>query len=98
MGRIARGLDGLGILHGRPAAAHRPASFPEADDATIAHADAQQSRSEQVDLDGIRPMPGAHDLMAWLEPRAVPWAIVTSADIELARLGSTSPGSRYPSW
>jgi mannitol-1-/sugar-/sorbitol-6-phosphatase len=81
--------EGFRILHGRPAHHTVRHAFPDADEATIGRLTTQQTETEWADLDGVTPMDGAHDLIAWLESNGIPWAIVTSADLTLAeaRLG-----------
>ncbi len=88
--------DRFRILHGRPAADTVRHSFPDADDDTIAALTLAQSRSEHLDLDGIRPMPGATALLTWLDRIAVPWAIVTSADTVLATARLEAAGIAAP--
>ncbi|WP_407051088.1 HAD family hydrolase [Methyloraptor flagellatus] len=43
------------------------------------HAEAYNSRSH-----GIRPLPGARELLAWLTDAEIPWAIATSGRMETA--------------
>ena len=82
--------DRLEILHGRPAIETVRRLFPEVTPERLAELCADQTIAEREDLDGVVAMPGAHDLLAFLDDQDVPWAVVTSADLLLAqaRLGA----------
>lgn len=42
--------------------------------------------------DGVRPLPGARELLAWLTGCGVPWAIATSGRMETARVNLAALG------
>ncbi|OAI26440.1 HAD family hydrolase [Methylosinus sp. R-45379] len=42
--------------------------------------------------DGVRPLPGARELLAWLTDAGVPWAIATSGRMETARVNLAALG------
>jgi HAD superfamily hydrolase (TIGR01509 family) len=42
--------------------------------------------------DGVRPLPGARELLAWLTEAGVPWAIATSGRMETARVNLAALG------
>lgn len=82
--------DRLTILHGQPAIATVRSCFPEATDDELDRLWRWQVEAERTDLQGVVAMPGAHDLLRWLDDSGVPWIVVTSADLALAqaRLGA----------
>lgn len=82
--------DVLRDMHGIPAATTLRRLLPQADEATFTAELAAHAEQECTDLDGIVPLPGAHDLIAFLDERRTPWAVVTSAEPRLAsaRLGA----------
>lgn len=84
------GVQDLVILHGSPAIHTVRGAFPDADEAFIEELWLDQLVAEREDVEGIVALPGAHDLIAWLEGEGIPWAVVTSADRLLAeaRLGA----------
>lgn len=75
----------LRILHGRPAGDTVRRCFPDADESTVADLTLTLNRMEHADLEGVVPLPWAHELLTWLDAVAIPWAVVTSADAQLAR-------------
>jgi HAD superfamily hydrolase (TIGR01509 family) len=42
--------------------------------------------------DGVRPLPGARDLLAWLSETGIPWAIATSGRMETAAVNLAALG------
>lgn len=78
------GVEDLVIIHGSPAIHTVRANFPDADDSRIQELWLDQLVAEREDVEGIIAMPGAHDLIGWLETEGIPWAVVTSADRLLA--------------
>lgn len=90
---LRQGLDVEEVLrdiHGIPAETSLRRLLPGADEATIAAEIAAHEEQECLDLDGVVPLPGAHDLIAFLDEHRTPWAVVTSAmpRLALARLGA----------
>lgn len=63
---------------------------------TIAAAAARQLALEYEDLTGVRATDGALDLIRILDRRAVPWAVVTSADLRLAKIRLGAAGIAPP--
>ena len=77
----------LAVAHGAPAERTVRLIRPDLTEADVAVAAARQLVLQYDDLSDVVPTPGAHELLAALR---VPWAIVTSADVRLAkaRLGA----------
>jgi len=88
--------DRLVILHGQPAIETVRALFPDADADELAALCADQTVAERSDLDDVIAMPGAHDLFAFLDGNSIPWAVVTSADLLLARARLGAAGITPP--
>jgi sugar-phosphatase len=87
------GVDGphaIEIAHGRPSEPTVRTLLPHFDEAQTAVAIARQLELQYDDLSDVAAMPGAYDLLALLDRRGLPWAVVTSADDRLAkaRLGA----------
>lgn len=80
-------------LHGRPADATVRELRPDLDDAGVAAAAAHQLDLQYDDLADVVPTPGALDLLAGLR---LPWAVVTSADVRLARARLGAAGISAP--
>ena len=74
------------VAHGVPADGTTRILRPDLDESGVAAASARQMALQYTDLDDVVALPGAHELIAALDAAGVPWAIVTSADRELARL------------
>ena len=77
----------LAVAHGAPAERTVRLIRPDLTGAEVAVAAARQLALQYDDLSDVVPTPGAHELLAALR---VPWAVVTSADVRLAkaRLGA----------
>ena len=77
----------LAVAHGAPARRTVGLVRPDLNEADAAEAAARQLELQYDDLSDVVPTPGAHALLAALR---LPWAIVTSADVRLAkaRLGA----------
>jgi sugar-phosphatase len=80
-------------LHGRPADDTVRSLRPDLDDAAVEAAAAHQLDLQYEDLADVVPTTGSLDLLAGLD---LPWAIVTSADVRLAKarlgaVGITAP-------
>jgi sugar-phosphatase len=73
------------VAHGVPADGTVRLLRPDLDESGVAAASARQMELQYTDLDDVVALPGAHELIATLEAAGVPWAVVTSADRELAR-------------
>jgi sugar-phosphatase len=72
------------VAHGVPADGTIRILRPDLDDDGVAAASARQLALQYDDLDDVTALPGAHALLAALDAAGVPWAVVTSADRELA--------------
>ncbi|GAB2613133.1 HAD family hydrolase [Kribbella endophytica] len=81
----------LAIAHGSPAESVVARVLPGLDPTIRTIAAGRQHELQYDDLSDVVPTPGAHELLALLEKRGLPWAVVTSADRRLAeaRLGAT---------
>jgi mannitol-1-/sugar-/sorbitol-6-phosphatase len=77
----------LAVAHGAPAERTVRLVRPDLDEPAVAEAAARQLTLQYDDLSDVIPTPGASELLAAL---SLPWAIVTSADVRLAkaRLGA----------
>ncbi|WP_228564167.1 HAD family hydrolase [Catenulispora rubra] len=82
----------LAIAPGHPAADTIARILLDADPETIAESAARQLALEYEDLADIAATDGAHELIAALDERGVPWAVVTSADERLAKLRLAAAG------
>jgi sugar-phosphatase len=75
----------LSIAHGRRAEATVHDLLPDLDAAKVMEAARHQLVLQYEDLDDVVPAPGALRVLAALDARGIPWAVVTSADRRLAR-------------
>jgi sugar-phosphatase len=82
--------DVLAVAHGSPAVRTVRHVLPHLDDAAVDAAATRQLILQYDDLSDVVPAPGAHELLAALDVLGLPWAVVTSADVRLAkaRLGA----------
>jgi mannitol-1-/sugar-/sorbitol-6-phosphatase len=80
----------LAIAHGSPAEATVERMLPELDAAARTKAANRQLELQYDDLSDVSAAPGATELLAVIERLGLPWAVVTSADRQLAkaRLGA----------
>jgi sugar-phosphatase len=93
------GVDGrraIEIAHGRPSEPTVRTLLPHLDEADNATATARQLELQYDDLADVTAMPGAHDLLALLDRRGLPWAVVTSADDRLAKARLSAAGLAAP--
>jgi len=77
--------EALAVAHGAPADRTVRRLLPDLDDAAVAAAAARQLALQYDDLGGVTALAGAHALLAVLARRGIPWAVVTSSDVKLAR-------------
>lgn len=94
-----RGLDGdaaIELAHGSPSETTVRKLQPHLDDDGVAAAVARQMDLQYDDVADVVPTPGAVDLLATLNARGVPWAVVTSADTRLARARLGAAGIEVP--
>jgi HAD superfamily hydrolase (TIGR01509 family) len=88
--------DVLAVAHGSPAGVTIRRLAPHLPAPQVA-AEAQALLEEQyTDLDGVVATPGVPALLAVLARRALPWAVVTSADDRLARVRLATAGIPIP--
>lgn len=72
----------LAVAHGAPAERTVRLTRPDLDDAAVGVAAARQLELQYDDLGDVVATPGSLELLAGLR---LPWAVVTSADVRLAR-------------
>jgi sugar-phosphatase len=93
------GVDGrqaFEIAHGRPSEPTVRTLLPHLDEAQTVAAIARQLELQYDDLADVAAMPGAFHLLALLDRRGVPWAVVTSADDRLAKARLGAAGIAAP--
>jgi HAD superfamily hydrolase (TIGR01509 family) len=80
----------IAVAHGSPADRTVRRMLPSLDDAALALAAQRQLDLQYDDLSDVVAAAGAPELVAALDRTALPWAVVTSADVRLskARLGA----------
>ncbi len=80
----------LALAHGSPAETTARRLRPDLDAAALAVAAQRQLTLQYDDLADVTATPGALDLVGTLDRIGLPWAVVTSADLRLAkaRLGA----------
>ena len=77
--------DRLVIAHGQPASATIRAILPDIPEQEHARLVENQRLREVNDTDGVAATAGTEALLSWLDVNGIPWAVVTSADTDLAR-------------
>jgi HAD superfamily hydrolase (TIGR01509 family) len=85
---VEHGVDGdavLAIAHGSPPEPTVRRMLPALDAEAVAVAAARQMSLQYDDLTDVVAAPGAEALLAALRELDLPWAVVTSADVRLAR-------------
>ncbi|WBQ07638.1 HAD-IA family hydrolase [Kribbella sp. CA-293567] len=93
------GVDAVEVLsqaHGAPAESTVDRMLPGLPDAERISAAARQLELQYDDLDGISAAPGAAEVLAAIERRGLPWAVVTSADERLAKVRLGAAGIEPP--
>ncbi|MGA5302272.1 HAD-IA family hydrolase [Nucisporomicrobium flavum] len=83
----------LEIAHGAPAERTVRLIRPDLDEAGVTAAAARQLELQYDDLSDVVATPGAHELLAAL---TLPWAVVTSADVRLAKARLGAAGIAAP--
>ena len=80
----------LAIAHGSPAESTVDRVLPQLDELARANAAARQLQLQYDDLSDVEAAPGAAELITVIERLGIRWAVVTSADRQLAkaRLGA----------
>jgi sugar-phosphatase len=77
--------EAIALSHGSPSEPTVRKLLPHLDEAAVAVSLARQMELQYDDLSDVVAAPGAAELLAVLADRGVPWAVVTSADVRLAR-------------
>ncbi|WP_255621218.1 HAD-IA family hydrolase [Pseudonocardia sp. DSM 110487] len=90
---VEHGLDPVDVLptvHGSPPEPTVRRLLPALDDRAVAVSAQRQMDLQYDDLADVVAAPGASELLAALDRLGLPWAVVTSADVRLAkaRLGA----------
>ena len=75
----------LAVCHGPDAATTVRRFLPDIGAEELARHVAAHLERECADTDGVRSAPGAPELIAWMDGRSLPWAVVTNAHPRLAR-------------
>jgi len=90
------GVDGaaaIRLAHGSPSESTVRKLLPGLDEDAIRAASIRQLELQYEDLDDVVAVPGAHELLAEL---TLPWAVVTSADLRLAKARLDAAGIEPP--
>ena len=88
--------EALALAHGHPSDATARRLLPGLDDDAVLAAAQRQLDLQYDDLADVRADPGAHELLDVLARRGLPWAVVTSADVRLARNRLVAAGIDAP--
>jgi HAD superfamily hydrolase (TIGR01509 family) len=86
----------LAIAHGSPPEPTVRRILPDLDERAVARAAVRQMDLQYDDLSDVVAAPGADALLAALDRLALPWAVVTSADVRLARARLGAAGIPEP--
>jgi sugar-phosphatase len=89
------GVDGrraVEMSHGSPSEPTVRKLLPHLDELALRVAAARQLELQYDDLADVAAMPGAPELLALLDRRGLPWAVVTSADNRLAKARLAAAG------
>jgi HAD superfamily hydrolase (TIGR01509 family) len=80
------------FVHGLPAAGNVRRLRPDLSEDEAVAAAQRQLELEYVDVADVTATPGAHELLGELDRLGLPWAVVTSADVPLARIRLAAAG------
>jgi sugar-phosphatase len=86
----------LAIAHGSPAESTVDRMLPDLDEPARATAAARQLQLQYDDLSDVEAAPGAAEVIAVIERRGIRWAVVTSADRQLAKARLDAAGIDAP--
>jgi sugar-phosphatase len=86
----------LEFIHGKQAITTLRHFMPSKSEAEIQAEFLRLEHIESTDLEGIRALPGAVELLEHLEANAIPWAIVTSGSIPVAHARHRAAGLPTP--
>lgn len=93
------GLDAaeaIALAHGTPGEPAVRRMLPHLDEAGIAASAGRQLALQYEDLSDVVAAPGAQEVLAVLADRGLPWAVVTSADLQLAQARLGAAGIKAP--
>lgn len=93
------GVDPVATIagaHGSPADNTVRRMLPQLDAEGVRAAAYRELELQYTDVDDVVALPGAHELLADLDARGVPWTIVTSADVRLAKARLDAAGIAVP--
>ncbi|MCW2885167.1 MAG: alpha-glucosidase [Streptosporangiaceae bacterium] len=90
------GAKVLALAHGSPSERTVRRVAPWLDDHQVTAAAQHQLDLQYTDLHDVGAAPGAHDALAVLAARRLPWGVVTSADRRLAGLRLAAAGIEPP--
>lgn len=96
---LEHGVDGeeaIVLGHGSPSEPTVRKLLPHLDDVAVLASATRQLELQYDDLTDVVATPGAHELIAALDRHGVPWAVVTSADLRLARARLGAAGIAAP--
>jgi sugar-phosphatase len=82
------------VVHGLPAVGNVRRLRPDLTEDEAAAIAQRQLELEYDDVADVTAAPGAHELLAELDRLGLPWAVVTSADVPLARARLDAAGIR----
>lgn len=86
----------LEFIHGKQAITTLRHFMPGKSEAEIQAEFLRLEHIEATDLDGVRALPGAVELLLHLEAQSIPWAIVTSGSIPVAHARHRAAGLPQP--
>jgi HAD superfamily hydrolase (TIGR01509 family) len=86
----------LAVAHGSPPDPTVRRMLPDLDDRAVARSAARQMDLQYDDVSDVVAAPGADVLLAALARLGLPWAVVTSADVRLARARLRAAGLPDP--
>ena len=86
----------IALAHGSPSEPTVRKVLPHLDEPATLVAATRQLELQYDDLSDVVPAPGAHELIAVLAEQNVPWAVVTSADVRLAKARLDAAGISAP--
>ncbi|MHA6616866.1 HAD-IA family hydrolase [Pseudonocardia sp. DLS-67] len=86
----------IAIAHGSPPGPTVRRLLPELDDGAVAASAQRQMDLQYDDVADVVAAPGAPELLAALDRLGLPWAVVTSADVRLAKARLGAAGIEPP--
>lgn len=89
-------LELLTGFHGIPAEQTLKVLLADREEDEIRHWVRRLTDLEIADVEGVMPVPGAHELLAELNHRSIPWTIVTSCTTDLALARTSAANIPFP--